>query len=73
MQLATVTLLVIGVYLAIGVIFGLVFAVRLVDRLDGAAKGAGPGFRALIVPGAAALWPLLLPRALRSRRTESTQ
>jgi len=33
-----------------------------VDRIDPNARGAGLGFRLLILPGSAALWPLLLRR-----------
>ena len=35
---------------------------RGVERIDPAAKGASRGFRLIIVPGAVALWPLLLRR-----------
>jgi hypothetical protein len=47
------------VYLVIGVLFALIFVTIGVSRLDPAARGAGFGFRLLIVPGAAALWPVL--------------
>ena len=40
-------------------------ASRLSDWLDPAATGAGRGFRVVILPGAAALWPLLLSRCVR--------
>lgn len=53
------------IYLAIGVLFGLVFAWRGARSIDPAAAEATWGFRVLIVPGAAALWPLLLARWLR--------
>lgn len=66
MLAATATLIALGAYLAIGAVFGVAFAFRLVDRVDPAARGAGWGFRLLIVPGAAALWPWLLIRARRT-------
>jgi hypothetical protein len=54
-----------AVYLAAGVMFALPFAFRLVNRLDVvAAQGTRP-FRALILPGAMLLWPVLLVRLLR--------
>ena len=54
-----------AVYLAIGVAFGLWFVLRGVNRLDsGAAQGTW-GFRVIILPGAAALWPLLAMRVAR--------
>ena len=54
-----------GVYLGLGVLFAFAFAARGVECVDPAARGTGPGFRALIVPGAAALWPWLLRRWVR--------
>jgi hypothetical protein len=57
-----------GVYLGIGLLFAVVFAWRGVGRVDPAAAGGTPGFRVLIVPGAAALWPLLLRRWLAGAR-----
>jgi hypothetical protein len=59
------------VYLAVGLVFALVFVVRGVERVDPAAHGGTRGFRALIVPGCAALWPLLLARWLRAAKRGS--
>jgi hypothetical protein len=53
-----------GVYLALGAAFAVAFAIAGVQRIDPAARGAGWGFRLIILPGAAALWPLLLRRWL---------
>ena len=52
-------------YAAIGVAFGVYFAMYGVRKMDEAAKGAGLGFRLIIVPAAAAFWAVLLPRILR--------
>ena len=49
-------------YAAVGLAFAVVFVWFGVERLDSEAKGAGIGFRLLIVPGVAAFWPLLLQR-----------
>lgn len=54
-----------GAYLAAGLLFALVFVTAGVQRVDPAARGATWGFRVLILPGATALWPLLLARWLR--------
>lgn len=54
-----------GAYLGVGVVFAVAFAAWGVGRIDPAARGAGWGFRALIVPGAAALWPWLAGRWVR--------
>jgi len=51
-----------GAYAALGVLFALAFVTRGVQRVDPAAKTGTLGFRLLIVPGAVALWPLLLRR-----------
>jgi len=49
-------------YALIGVVFALAFVTKGVERIDDAAKGAPIGFRVLIFPGAAALWPVLASR-----------
>jgi hypothetical protein len=66
----TLVLAIGAVYVAIGVIFALWFAASGVDRFDRAARGAGITFRALIFPGAAALWPVLLAKVRRSAKDE---
>ena len=53
------------VYAGAGLVFGLWFALRGAQRVDPAAADGTWGFRVLIVPGAAALWPLLLVRVAR--------
>ncbi len=54
-----------GAYAAVGIVFALVFAWRGAARIDPAAVGSTRGFRLIILPGSAALWPLLLLRWLR--------
>jgi hypothetical protein len=49
----------VGGYLLLGLGFAGVFQWRGLHRLDPATHGAGLGFRLLITPGIAALWPLL--------------
>ena len=58
-------------YLAIGLLFGVFFAVRGVQLLDPVANGSPITFRLLMVPGATALWPLLLVQLLK-RKSEPT-
>ncbi|HVQ24191.1 MAG TPA: hypothetical protein VMV01_03395 [Planctomycetota bacterium] len=53
-----------GAYLAVGLLVAIPFALRGCQRIDPAAATGTWGFRVLIVPGAAALWPLLLRRWL---------
>lgn len=57
-----------GVYLLIGVVFGVAFALRGAGRIDPVARSGTALFRLLIVPGAAALWPLLATRWARAPR-----
>ena len=52
----------VGAYLAAGVLFAVPFVLRWVRRIDPDAEGGSRGFRALIFPGAVALWPVLLWR-----------
>ena len=58
------TLLVGALYLygIAGLIFAIAFVITGVKRIDSQASGSGVGFRVLILPGSAALWPLLLRR-----------
>lgn len=58
-----------GGYVAVGLVFGLAFVSIGVARIDPDAKGTGIGFRILILPGAIALWPLLLFRWAARRAT----
>ena len=60
---------VVGIYLACGGLFALVFVMRGVGAVDSAAHGSGIGFRLLILPGSAALWPYLLLQWVRVRKS----
>ncbi len=71
MSVVTIILLGLAVYAAIGVGFAIAFVVWGVGRVDVAARNAGPGFRLLIMPGVAALWPLMLRRWLNSPGTST--
>lgn len=57
-------------YAGAGTIFALWFVASGVDRFDRAARRAGFAFRALIFPGAAALWPVLVVKVRRSATHE---
>jgi GNAT superfamily N-acetyltransferase len=62
-----------AVYLAVGLLFAAAFSARGARAVDPAARGAGWGFRLLIVPGAAAFWPLLALRWLRGTGVPPTE
>lgn len=59
---------VLALYLGVGLIFGVAFVWRGAPRIDPAARGTSLGFRLLILPGSAALWPLLARRWWRATR-----
>jgi hypothetical protein len=52
-------------YAAVGLSFAVLFVTAGIHRVDHQAKGSGIGFRLIILPGVAALWPLLLARWVR--------
>lgn len=52
-------------YFAVGLVFAAAFVTRGAGRLDSNAVGGTLGFRLLILPGSAALWPILLTRWVR--------
>jgi hypothetical protein len=62
---ASIIVLLAAVYLGAGILVAVPFALRGVSRIDPAASGAGWGFRLIIIPGAAALWPVILLRWMR--------
>lgn len=61
-SLAQALLAAAGIYLAGGLAFAVWFVIAGVGRIDPSAAGASAGFRLVLVPGAAALWPLLARR-----------
>jgi hypothetical protein len=64
---AELVLLAVAGYLAAGFLFGLVFVTVGVTRIDPAARGTSAAFRLLILPGSAALWPILAARWARHK------
>jgi len=54
------------VYAVVGMLFAVAFVARGARAIDRVAEDGTLGFRLLILPGAAALWPLLLVRWLRA-------
>jgi hypothetical protein len=64
-RIAEWIVLLIGTYAAIGLVFGIAFVFAGAKRVDPVAQTAGFGFRLMILPGSAALWPVLLRKWLR--------
>ena len=53
-------------YLVIGMIVSLPFAFMWSERIDPAVQSSTLGFKLLIIPGCALLWPYLLMKVQRS-------
>jgi membrane protein implicated in regulation of membrane protease activity len=64
MHLSVAMLCVFGAYLAVGLLFAIPFVLVGAGRIDPHAAHGSWGFRVLILPGAALLWPLLARRWL---------
>ncbi|MEM9378585.1 MAG: hypothetical protein AAGB93_01455 [Planctomycetota bacterium] len=62
MTLPEILLAVAGAYLVLGALFAVPFALFGAARIDPDARDATWGFRLLVLPGAALLWPILLKR-----------
>lgn len=56
-----------GVYASLGTLFALFFVIRGAAVIDPAAATAALRTRLIFIPGAVALWPLLLRRCLAAR------
>jgi hypothetical protein len=67
--LAQTLVTIVGFYLAFGFVFAIFFVIWGVGKIDPSAAGSTPGFRAIIVPGVALLWPLLAKRWWQSVHT----
>ena len=53
-------LMIIGLYVVIGLLVGLAFVLRGVNRVDPAAGDSPFVFRIVILPGCVGLWPVVL-------------
>jgi len=58
-------------YCAAGLCFAIAFIFRGAASMDPIAAHATLGFRLILIPGAAALWPWLLRRWIRQHRAEN--
>jgi hypothetical protein len=64
-EIATWLVRALGVYAALGLLFGVAFVARGIERIDPGAHGSGWGFRLIVLPAVVAFWPLLLSRWVR--------
>jgi hypothetical protein len=58
----------IALYAVVGIIFAVAFVMVGVKHVDDATESSTLGFRILILPGSAALWPVLLLCWLSARK-----
>lgn len=56
-------------YLAIGLLFSVLFVIFWVGRIDHTARGGSIGFRILIIPGLSVLWPIFALRLIQGKET----
>jgi len=61
-MIAAIFLILLGAYMACGLVFAIPFALVGVKKIDPHAAHGSWGFRLLVIPGTMALWPLLLGR-----------
>lgn len=73
MDAPRIILCTLGVYVALGALFAIWFALVGAARLDPVARAGTLGFRVVTLPGACALWPILLRRTLRARPARPTK
>ena len=71
MEFAECLVAALAVYGLAGAVFAVAFVLFGIQRVDPVAEHSPIGFRLIVIPGAAALWPLLLGRWLRVRRGRS--
>ncbi len=60
-----------GVYVLVGVLVAALFFSRWLGILDPAAKEGSVGFRVCVAPGIIALWPWLVLRIYRSKKSSN--
>ena len=61
-MIVAVFLILLGAYLACGLVFAIPFVLVGVKKIDTHAAHGSWGFRLLVIPGTMAVWPLLLRR-----------
>lgn len=64
-MIAAAFLILLGLYLACGLVVAVPFALVGAGRIDPHAARGSRGFRLLIIPGTMAFWPVLLRRWVR--------
>ncbi len=58
--MVAILLFIVGLYVAVGLLVGIAFVLRGVNRVDPAAGDSPVVFRVVILPGCVGLWPVVL-------------
>ena len=67
--MAAILVAALTLYAAVGLVFAVAFLWRGIERVDDAVSKSSFSFRLIILPGVAALWPLLLRRWIHGSTT----
>lgn len=70
MQIVSIILLTVLLYLCAGLLFAIVFVIKGVTQVDEGAAGSSWGFRLIIIPGTTVFWPILLKKWIASSKTK---
>jgi len=71
MMIVNIILVVIGIYLACGLLFAVPFVIKGVKAIDpDGAHGTKWGFRVIIIPGTIVFWPVLLRKWLEANKNQ---
>lgn len=62
-----VLLSVVGVYFAIGAVFAVVISAGPIKRIDAVVADSPLSFRLIVIPGLAALWPVMAGKLLGAK------
>ncbi|MEM9021105.1 MAG: hypothetical protein AAGC44_11115 [Planctomycetota bacterium] len=66
--MAQLILMLMGGYVLVGTVLGILFVFKGISRVDPAADGGPTVFRMLILPGVVGLWPVMLRKWLAVRK-----
>lgn len=73
-QIVFIILNLAALYLLCGLVFAIPFVLKGVRRVDpDGARGSGPGFRLIIIPGTVVFWPLLLKKWIKASTNRHDQ
>ena len=66
MEIVTILLLIVGLYVVLGFAFMIPFIIKGAEKIDETARGASIGFRIIIIPGVIVFWIFLLRKWIKA-------